>query len=133
MFITFFDIKQVDGIETCYKQSQRCNLFAQCDPAEDSDTAEDELDCDDEYKKKRLIPKQATYRCQSPHHNDDSVRNNRSVGVVWIRAAINDDKSECWKGEDEIERSSFWVKYFFPGLETNRRDPRNCFSSIYDS
>ena len=112
-------LMQVGGAETCFKKSQRCNLYAQCDPAEGSDTAEDELDCDDEYRKKRLIPKQATHRCQSPHHNDDSVRNNRSLGVVWIRAALNDGKSECWKGEDEIERSTFWVKYVFPGLESN--------------
>ena len=120
-------LKQVGGIETCFKQSQRCNLFAQCDPAEDSNTAEEELDCDNEYRKKRLIPKQATYRCQSPHHNDDSVSNNRSSGVVWIRAALNDGKSECWNGEDEIERSTFWVKYVFPGLEPNRRESRRRF------
>ena len=113
---------QVAGAETCFKQSQRCNLYAQCDPAEGSDTAEDELDCEDEYRKKRLIPKQATHRCQSPHHNDDSVRNNKVLGVVWIRAALNDGNSECWKGEDEIERSTFWVKYVFPGLEPYGRE-----------
>ena len=113
---------QVVGVETCFKNSQRCNLFAQCDPAEDSDTAEDELNCDDEYREKRLIPKQATYRCQSPHHNDDSVKNNKSFGVVWIRAALNDGKLECWKGEDEIERSTEWESYGIPGLEPYSRE-----------
>ena len=108
---------QVGGVETCLKNSQRCNLFAECDPAEGSDTAADELDCDEEYRKKRLIPKQATYRCQSPIHNDVSVRNNKSLGVVWIRAALNDGNPECWKGEDEIERSTDWVKYYIPGLK----------------
>ena len=112
---------QVVGVETCFKQSQRCNLYAQCDPAEGSDTAEDEDNCEDEYRKKRLIPKQATYRCQSPIHNDDSVRNNRSSGVVWIRAALNDGKPECWMGEDEKERSTVWVKYVFPGLACTKK------------
>ena len=111
-------IQQVGGVETCLKKSQRCNLHAECDPAEGSDTAEDELDCDDEYRKNKLIPKQATFRCQSPHHNDDSVRNNRSLGVVWIRAALNDGKPECWKGEDEVERSTDWETRGIPGLDS---------------
>ena len=109
---------QVGGVETCLKKSQRCNLHAECDPAEGSDTtAEDELDCDDEYRKKKLIPKQATFRCQSPTHNDESVKNKTSLGVVWIRAALNDGNAECWKGEDEIEWSTDLVTYGFPGLK----------------
>ena len=108
---------QVNGAKTCLKLSQRCNLHAECDPAEGSDTAEDELDCDTEYREKRLIPRQATFRCQSPHHNEESVRNNKSLGVVWIRAALNDGNPECWMGEDEIERSTFWEAYVIPGLE----------------
>ena len=116
------DLIQVAGVETCFKDIAKCDFHAQCDPAEGSDTAEDELDCDEEYRKKRLIPKQATYRCQSPHHNEESVRNNKSLGVVWIRAALNDGNPECWKGEDEIERSTYLVKYVFPGLEPYRRE-----------
>ena len=104
------------GVETCFKKSPRCNLHAECDPAEGSDTAEDELDCDAEYREKRLIPKQATYRCQSPIHNEESVRNNKSLGVVWISAALNDGIPECWKGEDEIERSTFWESYGILGI-----------------
>ena len=103
--------------ETCFKDIAKCDFHAQCDPAEGSDTAEDELNCDEEYRKKRLIPKQATYRCQSPIHNEESVRNNKSLGVVWIRAALNDGNPECWKGEDEVERSTDWVKYYIPGLK----------------
>ena len=109
---------QVNGAKACLKLSQRCNLHAECDPAEGSDnTAEDELDCDAEYREKRLIPRQATYLCQSPHHNEESVRNNKSLGVVWIRAALNDGNPECWMGEDEIERSTFWESYGILGLE----------------
>ena len=113
--------QQVRGVETCVKETARCNLHAECDPAEGSDTAEDELDCDAEYREKRLIPKQATYRCQSPIHNEESVRNNKSSGVIWIRAALNDGNPECWMGEDEIERSTFWESYGILGLQPNRR------------
>ena len=106
------------GVETCFKETARCNLHAECDPDEGSDdTAEDERDCDAEYRRKRLIPRQATYRCQSPYHNEESMRNNKSLGVVWIRAALNDGNPECWMGEDEIERSTFWETYVIPGLE----------------
>ena len=110
---------KVAGVETCFKKSQRCNLYAQCDPAEGSDTAEDELDCDEEYRTNGLIPKQATYRCQSPLFNEDTVKN-KSFGVVWIRAALKDGNPECWKGEDEIERSTEWVFNYLVGLETYR-------------
>ena len=108
---------KVGGEETCMKETQRCNLYAECDPAGDSDnTAQDELNCDEEYREKKLIPKQATFRCQSPHHNEDSVKANRSLGVVWLRAALNDGNPECWKDEDEVERSTDWVSYYLPGL-----------------
>ena len=109
------------GLETCFKKSPRCNFYAECDPAEGSDTAEDELDCDEEYRKKSLIPKQATYRCQSPYHNEESVKNKTSLGVVWIRAALNDGNPECWKAEDEVERSTDWVKYYIPGLKQKKK------------
>ena len=112
---------QVGGVKTCLKNSQVCNIYPECDPAEGSITAEDELDCDEEYRKNRLIPKQATYRCQSPRYNEESVRNNKSLGVVWIRAALNDGNPECWKGEDEKERSTFWESYGILGLELNRK------------
>ena len=107
---------QMAGVETCLKKSQRCNFYAECDPAEGSDTAQDELNCDDEYRKERLISKQATYRCQSLHDNLESVRNNKSLGVVWIRAVLNDGNLECWNGEDEIPRSTVWVSLYIPGL-----------------
>ena len=122
---------QVGGAETCLKQSQRCNLHAECDPVEGSDTAEDELNCDDEYRKNRLIPKQAAYRCQSPIHNEDTVRNNKSLGVVWIRAALNDGNPECWKEEDEKPRSTVWESFYVPGLEPYRMESRNCFALLH--
>jgi hypothetical protein len=120
----------VGGVRTCFKRENLCNLhpqvctpspeiltflLPQCDPVDESNTAEDELNCDVEYMKKRLIPRQATYRCQSLYHNEDSMRRGTSRGVVWIRAALNDGNPECWKDEDEIERSTDWVSYYFPG------------------
>ena len=104
---------------TCFKESQKCNLHAECDPdpAKDPDIAEDELDCDEEYRRKRLIPKEATFRCQSPHHNKETVENKTSLGVVWLKAILEDGKPECWKEEDEIERSTYLVSYYLPGLE----------------
>ena len=93
------------------KKNNRCNLFAQCDPVEGSDTAEDELDCEQEYKKKGLVPKKATFRCQSLHHNEDSVRADRSTGVVWIMAVPLDGVLECWRGEDEEPGAALWDKF----------------------
>ena len=102
----------MDGVKTCFKKINQCNLYAQCDPVEGSDTAEDELDCEQEYKKKRLVPEKATFCCQSPHHNDNSVRANRSIGVVWILAVPLDFYLECWRGEDEqLGGAASWDKF----------------------
>ena len=105
------------GVETCFNEINRCDLYAQCDPVEGSNVAKDEADCDDEYKKKGLVPKKATFRCQSLHHNKDSVKANLSRGVVYIRAVLQDNNTECWNGEDEIERPTEWVSYYYPGIE----------------
>ena len=110
---------KVDGVRTCFKSVNRCNLHPQCDPVKgsgDDKTSEDELDCYEEYWRKKLISRQATFRCQSPHHNEDSVKASLSRGVVWTRAILNDDKTECWNNEDEVDRSSEWISYYLPGL-----------------
>ena len=107
---------KVGGVKTCFNKINKCNLYAQCDPAEGSDVAEDELNCDEEYKKKGLVPKKATFRCQSLHHNEESMKANRSRGVVYIRAVLQDNNTECWNGEDEIERPTEWVSYYYPGM-----------------
>ena len=104
------------GAETCFNKINKCNFYAQCDPAEGSDVAKDEADCDEEYKKKGLVPKKGTFRCQSLHHNEDSVKANLSRGVVYIRAVLQDNNTECWNGEDEIKRPTEWVSYYYPGI-----------------
>merc|ERR1719458_558669 len=107
---------KVGGEETCFKKINRCDLYAQCDPREGSDVAEDELDCDEQYKKKGLVPKKANFRCQSLHHNEDSVKANLSRGVVYIRAVLQDNNTECWNEEDEKERPTKWVSFYFPAI-----------------
>ena len=111
---------KVDGVRTCFKNINRCNLHPQCDPVKgsrDDKTSEDELDCYEEYWRKKLFSRQATFRCQSPHHNEDSVKANLSRGVVYIHAVLQDNNTECWNAEDEKERPTEWVSYYFPGIE----------------
>ena len=111
---------KVDGVRTCFKNKNRCNLHPQCDPVKglrDEKTSKDELDCDEEYQRKKLISRQATFRCQSPHHNEDSVKANLSRGVVYIRAVLQDNNTECWNAEDEKERPTEWVSYYYPGID----------------
>ena len=107
------------GVETCFKNLNRCDLYAQCDPAEGSDVAADEFDCDDKHKKKGLVPKKATFRCQSLHHNEESVKANLSRGVVYIRAVLQDGNTECWNGEDEKPPilTKEWVSFYLPGVD----------------
>ena len=107
-------------METCFKNINKCNKHAQCDPPTGSYIAEDELNCDEEYKRKGLVPKQAyseTFFCQSPSYNVESVMENQSLGVVQFRAVPNDGKAECWNQEDEKERSSIWVSVNIPGID----------------
>ena len=112
-------IVQVGGVRTCFRNYLRCDLHPHCDPVDGSTdpTAEDEVGCEDDYRRKEIIPRDATSRCQSPHHNEDSVKANLSRGVVWTRAILNDDKTECWNNEDEVDRSSEWISYYLPGLK----------------
>ena len=125
---------KVDGVQTCFKNINRCNLHPQCDPVhvkdddddDDDKTAEDELKCDEEYK--RLLPRQATFRCQSPHHNVDSVKANISRGVVWIKAVPYDGIPECWNDEDE-KQSPWYISVMIIGDKKNI--PRNFRHKIY--
>ena len=111
------------GVETCFNNINWCNMHPQCD------SAEDELDCD--YKKKRLVPKQASLQCQSRYHNDDSVKANLSRGVVHIRAGLKDGNSECWNGRDEIEIPTEWVSYYLPGQTVRKQKYTSCYGSAH--
>ena len=88
---------------------KRCNLHPACDEGED------ELNCEEEYKRKRLIPKEAIYPCQSPHYNEASVAANKSNAIVRIHAVPCDGKEECWGEADEKWCKTEWLSYFLLG------------------
>ena len=79
----------------CYHQSNWCNLHPGCDNAED----EDEFKCAGIGR--HNFAEGATFRCQSPHHNEDTVNAKLSRGVVWIKAVPQDGIAECWNDADE--------------------------------
>jgi hypothetical protein len=76
------------------------------------DGGEDEEDCQEKYKEKGLLPQSATFPCQSPHHNEDTVSQNISTAIVWILAKVCDGIPECWKDLDEADDS---IANYFPG------------------
>ena len=98
-------------MSVCFLNTNLCDLHPVCDNAED----EEETFCAEKYKENGLILKEATFRCQSPHHNEDSVRANLSRGVVWIKAVPQDGIKECWRGVDE-DPSSRYLTYGLPGF-----------------
>ena len=82
----------------CFKNSSLCDQHPDCDPEKETEViAQDEVDCFEEYKKKRLTPKDATHQCQSVHHNEASVAANISLGIVMIEAVPCDGNPTCWK------------------------------------
>ena len=109
-------IVQVGGVRTCFRNYLRCDLHPHCDPVDGStdQTAEDEVGCESEYRRKKSFPRQATFSCQSSHHNEDSVKANLSRGVVWIKAVPHDGIKECWKDQDE-DPTPLYLAYGLPG------------------
>ena len=93
----------------CYHKTNWCDLHPVCDNAED----EDETKCAEKYKKE--FKKEATFRCQSLHHNEDTVKANLSRGVVWIKAVPQDGIPECWNNEDELPTNQYKA-YGIPGI-----------------
>ena len=90
------------GVEKCFKNSNLCNQHPVCDPGENTGAiAQDEFDCFDEYKKRGFTPKGATHRCQSIYHNEESVAENLSLGIVMIEAVPCDGNPTCWKRADQ--------------------------------
>ena len=90
------------GVETCFKKSNLCDQHAVCDPGENTGgIAQDEFDCFAEYKKRGFTPKGATQRCQSVFHNEASVAENLSLGIVMIEAVPCDGNPTCWKRADQ--------------------------------
>ena len=108
------------GVETCFKEVNLCDQHPVCDPGEGTgDIAQDEFDCFEKYKEKGLTPKDATYKCQSIHHNEASVEANLSLGIVMIEAVPCDKKPTCWNAEDESFCDNDWLTIWVPGVRTD--------------
>ena len=115
-------------IERCFNNINLCDQHPVCDPGEDTEgIAKDEFDCFEKYKEKGFTPKDATYQCQSVHHNEATVEAKLSLGIVMIEAVPCDENPTCWKrpgqtlAPDEsfcdIDLLTFWV----PGRITNSK------------
>ena len=90
---TLGDYYQVEHSEVkCLSELSVCDTHPQCLEGED------EENCEEEYKRKGFAKDTATFKCQSPHHNDDS-----STPTVFIWAVRCDGVSECWRGVDEVD------------------------------
>ena len=105
-------------IETCFNKINLCDQHPVCDPGEGTEgIAEDEFGCFEEYKEKGFTSKDATYQCQSVHHNEATVKANLSLGIVMIEAVPCDGNPTCWKRPDQTlapdesycEIDFFWV------------------------
>ena len=111
----------MNGVATCFKNINRCDQHPVCDPGEDTDgVAVDEVDCYDDYLKKGLVLKEATHKCQSIHHNEDTVRENLSLGIVWVWEVPCDGTSTCWKKQDESFCDNSLLTIVAPG-KRNRK------------
>ena len=79
--------------------------------------AEDEENCEEEYKRKNIVAQHANFRCQSPNHNTNSSPILSSVWfdgkveydvpvieegtIVYTFATRCDAHVQCWDGSDE--------------------------------
>ena len=59
---------------------------------------EDEEHCEEEYKKKGLISKDATFPCFSPHYHPNSSSTKVAVKILGVRC---DGEPTCHNGLDE--------------------------------
>jgi hypothetical protein len=111
---------KVGGQEVCLHPDTICDLHPACDGGED------EEDCQEEYTEKGFFHPSATFPCQSPHHNEDTVSQNISTAIVWILATVSDGIPECWKEVDEADDSI--GNYFLGKFETG---PPLCSSLLF--
>ena len=90
----------------CFHNDNWCDQHPSCDDAE----GEDWNLCANKYN----FTKEATFLCQSPYHNEDTVKANLSRAIVWIKAVPQDGVSECWNDADE-QPSAWYETYGIPG------------------
>ena len=64
----------VKGVKTCFNSINRCDQHSICDQGVNSgEIALDEYECFGKYKDKGLTSKDATFKCQSPLHNKETL------------------------------------------------------------
>ena len=92
---------QVTNIKTCFKNINRCDQHPVCDPGPNTGKiAWDEFECFEKYKEKKLTPKDATFKCQSIDHNEETTAG-LSLGIVMIEAVPCDGIPTCWRQGNE--------------------------------
>ena len=113
-------------IEKCFKKINLCDQHPVCDPGEDTEgIAKDEFGCLEKYKEKGFTPKDATYQCQSVHHNEATVKAKLSLGIVMIEAVPCDGNPTCWKrpgqtlAPDESYCDNDLLTFWVPGWITD--------------
>ena len=107
-------------IEKCFKKINLCDQHPVCDPGEDTEgIAKDEFGCLEKYKEKGFTPKDATYPCQSVHHNEATVEAELSLGIVMIEAVPRDGIPTCWEKADESFCDNDWLAFWIPGRRSD--------------
>ena len=86
-------------VTVCLDRAVECDLHPNCEGGED------EENCDEAYRAKKLVSDSALYRCDSPHHNPGT-----STATVQILATRCDGREECYQGLDELycDIASHW-------------------------
>ena len=86
---------QKDGENVCLDPHLQCDLHPNCDGGED------EMNCKDDYKKKKLTKRRGTMRCYAPHYGPNNRINKSAVEMYAV--ACDGEKPECWEDADEAE------------------------------
>ena len=90
---TYF-LCQVDGKESCISHHLLCDMHPQCD------CGEDEKDCKDVYKAKRLTKPSGTRICHHVHYGPNNVINKPEVEIYAL--SCDGGEPECAGGVDEM-------------------------------
>lgn len=118
-------MSQVNGVTVCYNGTNLCDLHPVCDDALD------EIECDKKYEEKGLFKKGATFLCQSLLYNEDTVKNNLSRGVVWIKAVPQDGIPECWNNVDEDPMDQYKIYGILGNIQTSSSGDTSQHSSSH--
>ena len=91
--------------------------FLMCDGHPQLSDGSDEADCEDRYRERDYIKPSATFPCESPHHNQDTV----TSPVTWW-ATRCDGHTECHRGVDELGCDTAFTIYICLGRHCTYRE-----------